>query len=87
MGERVLKISKKKTEYLGCNKHQDAEIHLQRRHYRESEDIHMYGIDVGGGWRTWCGSQTQITERVEELERVSGVLCDRKVNGKIKGKV
>ena len=23
-----VKISRKKTEYLGCNEHQDAEIHL-----------------------------------------------------------
>ena len=29
MEERGLKISRRKTEYLGCNEHQDAEIHLQ----------------------------------------------------------
>ena len=29
MEERVLNISRKKTEYLGCNEHQDAAIHLQ----------------------------------------------------------
>ena len=28
MEERGLKISRKKTEYFGCNEHQDAEIHL-----------------------------------------------------------
>ena len=28
MEERGLKISRKKTEYLGCNEHQDADIHL-----------------------------------------------------------
>ena len=27
--ERGLKISRKKTEYLGCNGHQDADTHLQ----------------------------------------------------------
>ena len=26
------------------------------------------GIDVGGGWRTGCGSHPQSTERVIELE-------------------
>ena len=26
------------------------------------------GIDVGGGWRTGCGSHPQSAERVEELE-------------------
>ena len=29
MEERVLNISRRKTEYLGCNEHQDADIHLQ----------------------------------------------------------
>ena len=29
MEERGLKFSRRKTEYLGCNEHQDAEIHLQ----------------------------------------------------------
>ena len=29
MEERGLKISRRKTEYLGCNEHQDAEIQLQ----------------------------------------------------------
>ena len=28
MEEQGLKISRKKTEYLGCNEHQDTEIHL-----------------------------------------------------------
>ena len=29
MEERGLEISRNKTEYLGCNEHQDADIHLQ----------------------------------------------------------
>ena len=29
MDERGLKISRRKTEYLGCNEHQDADIQLQ----------------------------------------------------------
>ena len=29
MEERGLKISRRKTECLGCNEHQDAEIQLQ----------------------------------------------------------
>ena len=29
MEERGLKISRRRTEYLGCNEHQDAEINLQ----------------------------------------------------------
>ena len=35
---------------------------------RDSKDIHILWIDVGGGWRTGCGSHPQSAERVEELE-------------------
>ena len=38
------------------------------RDIKESEDIHIPGIDVGGGWRTGCGSHPPSAERVEELE-------------------
>ena len=54
MVERGLKISRMKTQYLGCNEHQDADIHLQGS--KESEDIHIPGIDVGGGWRIFTDS-------------------------------
>ena len=35
---------------------------------KESEAIHIPGIDVGGGWRTGCGSHPPSAERLEELE-------------------
>ena len=38
------------------------------RDSKESEDIHIPGIDVVGGWRTGCGSHPQSAEWVEELE-------------------
>ena len=38
------------------------------RDSKESEYIHIPGIDVGGGWRTGCGSHPPSAERVEELE-------------------
>ena len=31
MDERGLKTSREKTEYLGCNEHQDADIHLHEQ--------------------------------------------------------
>ena len=38
------------------------------RDSKESEDIHIPGIDFGGGWITGCGSHPQSADRVEELE-------------------
>ena len=52
-----------------CSSKQDAGIHgFTGRDSKESEDIHIPGIDVGGGWRTGCGSHPPSAERVEELE-------------------
>ena len=54
---------------MGCNGHQDAEIHLQGETVNIMNPlIDIPGIDVGGGWRTGCGSHTQGAERVEKLE-------------------
>ncbi len=38
------------------------------RDSKESEDIHIHGIYIGGGWRTGCGSHPQSAEQMEELE-------------------
>ena len=37
------------------------------RDSKDSEDIEIYGIDIGGGLITGCRNQPQSTERVEEL--------------------
>ena len=65
MEERGLTISRHITDYLGA-----MTIKTQRSIYREkeSEDIHLPGIDVGGGWKTGCGSHPQSSELMEELE-------------------
>ena len=78
MEERGLKISRKKTEYLGCNEHQDADIHLKRVMtftYLGSTLAEDGELDakvthiVQSGWR-------------KNWKRVSGVLCDSKTNVK-----
>ena len=52
------------------HEHQDAEIHLPGEAVwpKESEDIHITGIYVGGECRTGCGSHPHSAEPVEELE-------------------
>ena len=59
MEERGLKISRKKTEYLGCN----GRGPFTGRGSKESEDIHISGIYVVGGCRTGCGTHPQTAER------------------------
>ena len=57
-------------------------INMQRSSYRErdskeSEDIHIPGIDVGGGWRTGCGSHHRVQSGWKNWKGVPGVLCNR----------
>ena len=67
MEERGLKISRKKTEYLGCNEHQYAEIHLQGETVKRMKTFTYLGstlaedgeLDaevthrVQSGWKNW----------------------------------
>ena len=68
MEERGLKISRRKTEYFGCNEHQDTEINVQGETVKGVKTIHIPGFYVGGGWKTGCECHPPSAERVEELE-------------------
>ena len=82
MEERGLEISRKKTAYVGCNEHQDAEIDLQGDTVNILKTFtHMGSTLVEDGER-----DTEVTHRVHRGGR-TGVLCDRKMNVKIKGTV
>ena len=62
-----MKIIRKKTEYLGCNEHQDAEIHLQGETVKRVKTFTYMGsmlaedgeLDaevthiVQSGWKNW----------------------------------
>ena len=87
MEERGLRISRKKTEYLGCNEHQDTEIHLQGEAVNSLKTFTYLGSTLAEDGEL----DAEVTHRVQSgwknWKRVSGVLCDRKMNVKIKGKV
>ena len=86
MEERVLNISRKKTEYLGCNEHQYADIHLQGETVKILKTFTWYLR-----WRRIGELDAEVTHIVcsgwKNRKRVSGVFCDRRMNVKINGKV
>ena len=88
MEERGLKISRRKfkTEYLGCNEHQDAEIQLQGETLKRVKTFTYLGSTLAEDGEL----DAEVTHRVQSgrknWKRVSGVLCDRRMNMKIKGK-
>ena len=85
MEVRGLKISRK-TEYLGSNEHQDAEIQLQEEAKRVKTFTYLGSTLAEDG-----ELDAEVTRRVQSgwknWMRVSGVLCDRRMNVKIKGEV
>ena len=87
MDEGGLKISRRKTEYLGCNEHQDAEIHLQGKTVKRVKTFTYLGSTLAEDGEL----DAEVTHRVQSgwknWKRVSGVLCDRRMNVTTKGKV
>ena len=82
MGERGLKISRRKTEYLGCNEPQDAEIHLQGETVKRVKTFTYLGSTLAEDGEL----DAEVTHRVQSgwnnWKRLSGVLCDRRINVK-----
>ena len=84
-----LKISRIKTEYSGCNEHQDAEIKLQGETVKRLKTCR--GLYLGSTLAEDGELDAEVTHRVQSgwknWKRVSGVLWDRRMNVKIKGKM
>ena len=82
-----MKTSRRKTEYLGCNEHQYAEIHLQGETVKRVNTFTYLGSTLAEDGEL----DAKVTHRVQSGwkngKRVSGVLCDRRMDVKIKGKV
>ena len=80
MEERGLKISRRKTEYLGCNEHQYAEIKLQGETLKRVKTFTYLGSTLAEDGEL----DAEVTHRVQSgwknWKRVSGVLCDRRMN-------
>ena len=68
MEERVLTISRKKTEYLGCNEHQDAEIRLHAETVERVKTSYLGSTLVEDRELNADRSHPQSSELMEELE-------------------
>ena len=83
----MLTSSRRKTEYLGCTEHQDAEIQLQGETVKRVKTFIYLGSTLAEDGEL----DAEVTHRVKSgwknWKRVSGVLCGRRMNVKIKGKV
>ena len=87
MEELGLKISRRKTVYLGCNEHQDAEIQLQGEAVKRVKTFTYLGSTLAEDGELDAEVNQRVQSGWKNWKRVSGVLCDRKMNVKINGKV
>ena len=87
MEGRGLRISKKKTKYLRLNEDQDSEICMEGVRLNRVKNFKYLGSKVASDGNM----DAEITHRVQagwrNWRKMSGVLCDRKMNVKLKGKV
>ena len=84
MEVRGLKISRKKSAYLGCNEHRYP---FTGRDSKEREDIHISDTTFCIGWSIGYGSHNSVQSGWKNMARVSEVLCDSTMNVTIKKKV
>ena len=88
MEQRGLKISRMKTQYLGCNEHQDAEIHL---HGETVKGVHSHTWDrrwrMMENWMRKSPAECRVQGGCNNWQRVYVVLCHRRMKVKINGKV
>ena len=87
MEERGLKISRRKTEYLGGNEHHDAVIHLQGETVKTVKTFTYLGSTLAEDGELDAEVNHRVQSGWKNWKRVSGVFCDRIMNVKIKGKV
>ena len=87
MESRGLKISRKKTEYLKLNGSENGEVNLQGEVLKTVEKFRYLGSTVAEDGDL----EAEITHRIQagwkNWKKVSGVLCDKRIGVKLKGKV
>ena len=85
---RGLRISRSKTEYL-CGNKKDSQppIKLQDADVPETEDFKYLGSTIQSNGE--CGREVKRRIQVgwHSWRRVSGLLCDRRVSARLKGKI
>ena len=85
---RGMKVSRSKTEYMCVNEREPSgRVRLQGEEIKKVEDFKYLGSTVQGNGE--CGKE--VKKRVQAgwngWRKVSGVMCDRRVSAKMKGKV
>ena len=85
---RGLKVTQSKTEYLRVESVNDGEeLKLQGEKVKRTQNFKYLGSTVSSNGRCEKEVRRRIQTGWMSWRKVSGVLCDRKLSGKVKGKM
>ena len=85
---RSLKVSRSKTEYLRVGDLDDGEeLKLQGEKVKRAKNFKYLGLTVSSDGRCEEKVRRRIQAGWMSWRKVSGVLCDRKLSAKVKGKI
>ncbi|XP_076044683.1 uncharacterized protein LOC143027299 [Oratosquilla oratoria] len=82
-----LKVSRRKTEYLECNVTQEGDLFMQDHKLPQVEAFKYLGSYVAKDGDLEKEIDYKIKLVWNNWRRVSGVLCDKKISARVKGKV
>ena len=82
MEERGLKISRRKTEYSGCNEHQDAEIQLQGETVKRLKTFTYLGSTLAEDGEL----DAEVTQENEREDQGEGVQNSGKTSTDVRGR-
>ena len=87
-GEKSLKVSRSKTEYLRVGDVDDGEeLKLQGEKVKRAKSFKYLGSTVSNDERCEKEVRRRIQAGWMSWRKVSGILCDRKLSAKVKGKM
>ncbi|KAK3548617.1 hypothetical protein QTP70_015563, partial [Hemibagrus guttatus] len=85
---RGMKVSYSKTEYMCVNEREGSgTVRLQGEEVKKVQEFKYLGSTVQSNGECWKEVKKRVQAGWNGWRKVSGVLCDRKISARIKGKV
>ncbi|KAK3533240.1 hypothetical protein QTP70_013659 [Hemibagrus guttatus] len=85
---RGMKVSRSKTEYMCVNEREGSgTVRLQGEEVKKVQEFKYLGSTVQSNGECWKEVKKRVQAGWNGWRKVSGVLCDRKISARIKGKV
>ena len=85
--ERGLRVSRKKTEYLQAGGAEQGTVYIQGETVKKVDHFKYLGVVVSADGSCEEEVRRRMQAGWQSWRRVSGVLCDRKLSARLKGKI